>query len=794
MYIYSNTAAKLLFVKTEKAFDSYRILNKDGKEIACALMGTKKVDDGFLTTLDAENLELWSVDSPVLYTFEANGEAQRFGHMSLKTFQNKQVLLNDAPIYLRGHIRGITAHEHPNMTGLSNYEAAIKNIRQAKKYGFNLVRFHSTVPSEDFMRAADELGFLVHMEIGFAYDYDSEGHKKNLSMNNEKWVEVITKYRNHPSLAICCIGNEMHNSGRYPQVHALYKLGKELAPNKLFIDNSGWGEYDRSSADLYAQHIAYFFPYAHHADMFDVDTPWLFNGSTYEVPFETQASGKGADAKAVRKVTPIRPTISHEAIHYIDIPDYAAMNAKFDAFAEKVGEEYLKQHEIKKPKYLTELPKLIERKGLGSYMDDYYRCSKAFKELGMKVFWERLRLSSLCGYEMLQFADCFKYENKNGLVDFFDDDKGYDPEWVKKSNSDLVLLCDMKAPYCYEGETVALEVYASDFLPKAEIIGTLTVKFGDEVIYKGENFVLAGGLQKLVSLEVTAKKVGATEITAQFASGGGCADNAWKFWVYPKQEVKAAPETNLKDGALKELLSKGSEKSELYVTDALNAELFEKLENGQTAILLYEHLSERNTWQMQGALERFKPCIWDRGSNLGGVIKNKKVLDAAQNELFDLNMQPLLEAGYKVNLDDVPFAVSEHVIGADKPVRDRMKGLVAKIKDFLDTDTLRKFSHLFSVKIGKGQLIVCTFNLNDVANPVVANLIKVLFDSPEALYSDKEISKDEFIAYLEKTNAEGIRKEDVMNHFWEIDNKLVEDTLFWEEAQVDLSKMEESGK
>ena len=32
-------------------------------------------------------------------------------------------------------------------------------------------------------------------------------------------------------------------------------------------------------------------------------------------------------------------------------------------------------------------------------------------------------------------------------------------------------------------------------------------------------------------------------------------------------------------------------------------------------------------------------------------------------------------------------------------------------------------------------------------------------------------------------------KEDVMNHFWEIDNKLVEDTLFWEEVKVDLSKL-----
>ena len=28
-----------------------------------------------------------------------------------------------------------------------------------------------------------------------------------------------------------------------------------------------------------------------------------------------------------------------------------------------------------------------------------------------------------------------------------------------------------------------------------------------------------------------------------------------------------------------------------------------------------------------------------------------------------------------------------------------------------------------------------------------------------------------------------------MNHFWEIDNKLVEDQLFWEEANLDLRKI-----
>ena len=43
--------------------------------------------------------------------------------------------------------------------------------------------------------------------------------------------------------------------------------------------------------------------------------------------------------------------------------------------------------------------------------------------------------------------------------------------------------------------------------------------------------------------------------------------------------------------------------------------------------------------------------------------------------------------------------------------------------------------------------------------------------------------------YCTAVAQRGPRKEDVMNHFWEIDNKPVEDTLFWEEAGLDLTKI-----
>ena len=50
-------------------------------------------------------------------------------------------------------------------------------------------------------------------------------------------------------------------------------------------------------------------------------------------------------------------------------------------------------------------------------------------------------------------------------------------------------------------------------------------------------------------------------------------------------------------------------------------------------------------------------------------------------------------------------------------------------------------------------------------------------------------ARDELKKYLEETTQAGVLKEDVMNHFWEIDNKPVEDTLFWEAAGLDLAKI-----
>lgn len=792
MFVSSNLSAGLLYVQTEKKTEKLFVYDGTGQPVSCPILAVREEQGQYLSILDASALQPWSPDTPVLYTLRSEAETVRFGHTEIRTMQNKAVLLNGAPIYLRGYIRGIIAHDHPNMTGGTGYDAAVKNIRQAKKYGFNLVRFHSTIPSEAFVQAADELGILIHMEIGFTYE--GEGNDRRLSTNNSLWLQTLERFRNHPSVAIFCIGNEMHNSGHYPEVQALYEAGRRLAPNKLILDNSGWGEYDRTTADIYSQHIAYYLPYGKHGQMFQVDEPWRLNGSVSDAPLELQTRQDGVAATVRREAVPLRPVLSHEAVHYIDIPDYDALNEKFDAFARQVGTEYLAENGIKKPRFLRELPELIRKKGLQADMPDYIAGSRAFRLSCTKVFLEKLRLSSLCGYEMLQFSDCLKYENKNGIVDCFDDDKGIDPDWMMQMNGDLVLLAEFDREVFREGEEIRMNISASDFLPQPEIRGTLQVWFADTCIYEGQDFALAGGLQKLAEIRLQAPQTGTAHVVpvrAVFSSEQLQVENSWKLWIYPQLHPVNKPVIRLENQTLAQWLDAGTVNTSLVVTDVLDIQTLEDLQQGKTVLLFYEYGASRNQWQMPGALERCKPCIWDRGSNLGGIVRNpllQKLLVA--EPYFDLNLYSILEAGTKVNLDNFPCSVTEHFRGFDKPVRDRMKGLIHGVKEFCYEDTLRKFSHLFSLRVGAGNLIVCTLRVSDPEEPVTASLLTALVDQTGALLSTEGMDAEAFQSWLEETNRQGFRREDVMNHFWELDNKPVEDTLFWEAYGIDLASLE----
>ena len=796
-FIHSSPENALLFCECENPVKEFSFFDREKNPVQPSPLSVRSLENGtFQYIFSSANLKEWSPETPELYYLSADsGALIPFGIVSLKTVGNKMVLVNGEEYFFRGYIRGIVAHDHPNMSGKSKYESYLYHISQAKKYGFNLVRFHSTIPDEDFVRAADELGLFIHMEIGFSYHYDENGKKGGLLVDNENWRNTIRKFRNHPSVAIFCIGNEMHSSGHVPEVMQLYREGKRLAPSKLIMDNSGWGEFDRTSADIFSQHIAYYYPYMHHRDMFITDKCWHLNGSAFDTPLKVS----NKDAETERNATPVKPVLAHEAIHYIEIPDYEKLNRKFDEFAEKAGKDYLLKNDISKPRYLTELPELIRKKGLEPKMKDYRLASQKFKMTGMKTYLERLRNSQLCGFEMLQFADCLKYENKNGIVDFFDDDKFIPHEWMLQFNGEDSLLCDLPEECFYGNTELKVPILFSRFSKPEVLRGTLHIFIKQDQnirdLYSGENISAVKGLQKLADVTFRLPEVKNPEkweLCAEFISENYRVANSWELRVYPKPSVLKKFQQRFVNSDmeqfLKEYTAASAKSSDVTVTDTLDQNLFNDLENGKTVVLFY-HRDKINQegFYLPGSLDRCKPCIWDRGSHLGAIAyadfvqKSLACERYCGNEIFHL-----CNGGYKLNLDHFPCQVTELFSCVDKPVRDRMKGLVHKIKEFQVDDTLRNFCYLGALNVGNGTLIFSTVSTEKYQSPECANYFAGLLNHVEYIQPETGTDLKTFFRYVTESP---VNKEDVMNHFWEIDNKPVEDTLFWEATGIDLSKI-----
>src|SRR5690606_23225487 len=134
--------------------------------------------------------------------------------VGLRWFESRggQILMNGSPIYLRGCIRGIAAHDHPNFTGLPDAEWHAKVIDAAKSFGFNLIRWHSTIPSEVYLDQADRLGMLNQIELGYR---KVDGR---IEVETELWQGMITSTCRHPSVAIYCVGNEIRGAGKHAHI------------------------------------------------------------------------------------------------------------------------------------------------------------------------------------------------------------------------------------------------------------------------------------------------------------------------------------------------------------------------------------------------------------------------------------------------------------------------------------------------------------------------------------------------------------------------------------------------
>ena len=248
---------------------------------------------------------------------------------------------------------------------------------------------------------------------------------------------------------------------------------------------------------------------------------------------------------------------------------------------------------------MTEFTELARQKGALDKLPDYRTASENFKKFGLKTYIERLRLSGLCGFEMLQFADCFKYENKNGIVDCFDDDKYIDAAWMRQFNDDAVLLTDLPEECFSDREALELPIYLSNFTAAEYGFGTLKVFIeslsGRVDLYAQDNIFVVPGVQKLVDIKVELPAVSAPEeytVFAEFSAPGIVCRNDWKIWRYPAYNVIDLQfDNHLEQREFAEWITAntrcGAKKSGIVLRDRLTEDLFADLEEGKTVILFY---------------------------------------------------------------------------------------------------------------------------------------------------------------------------------------------------------------
>lgn len=221
-----------------------RILDADGKVVA-----EQKNDIHFnakwrdreyeLPSISLENAKLWSPDSPYLYTAEvtlydnegniADQIKEPFGVRTIEIVPQKGLLVNGKKVLLKGYAN----HHTLGALGAAAYPRAIeKRLKLMKKFGMNHIRTSHNPYSEDFLKLCDKYGILVVDELYDKWLTQYAGGRVEWESLWQKNVpEWVKRDRNHPSVVMWSLGNELQQYSNLPFNDwgvTAYKLQKEL--------------------------------------------------------------------------------------------------------------------------------------------------------------------------------------------------------------------------------------------------------------------------------------------------------------------------------------------------------------------------------------------------------------------------------------------------------------------------------------------------------------------------------------------------------------------------------------
>ena len=177
------------------------------------------------TSVTVRNPLLWSPERPSLYLVRNTVmvEGQKTDFVETKTGLRYFKFDSKTGFWLNGvntKIRGVCMHSDLGALGTAfNKEATIRQLAMLKAMGVNGIRNSHNPAASEFLDLCDSLGFIVMNET-----FDVWKNKKNpydYHLYWDQWfekdlVDQIVRDRNHPSVFMWCLGNEVQEQWHSP--------------------------------------------------------------------------------------------------------------------------------------------------------------------------------------------------------------------------------------------------------------------------------------------------------------------------------------------------------------------------------------------------------------------------------------------------------------------------------------------------------------------------------------------------------------------------------------------------
>lgn len=162
--------------------------------------------------------KLWSIDTPNCYVavsriFKDGQEVDcyetPFGISTIEFTHDQGFMLNGRKVA----IKGVCMHHDLGALGAAfNEVAAERQLRIMKEMGANAIRTSHNPPAPELVALCDRMGLMMQLELA---DTWQKGKRKNdYNLLFDDWSEadmrsLVRHYRNHPSVIMWSIGNEV---------------------------------------------------------------------------------------------------------------------------------------------------------------------------------------------------------------------------------------------------------------------------------------------------------------------------------------------------------------------------------------------------------------------------------------------------------------------------------------------------------------------------------------------------------------------------------------------------------